>query len=237
MKELRGRIFDIKGQAIRQINIINQTHNYGAASDINGDFNLPVYLKDTLFFSSISHENFKVIITDSIWNLDFLELEMKDEINLLEDINLYSGFTMLDTNKTFGEINLGLPFKSKPRTDVNFTPGEKQLSTAKNTGPIGSIINIFNRKHIKSAKEAIALEKEISYTETMRSRFDDRFFELIDIPKDRIYVFLEIYALEAKQRQLLRKEKVFELTAFLKEKAILFLALEENIEVDSTESK
>lgn len=224
--EITGFVLDDKGNALKQINIINQTHDYGGSSNNAGEFRLPVYLSDTILFSSISHQNVSVLITDSILRLNELKIEMSREINLLEDINLYSGFSMLDTNRTFGEIDLGLPFKTLPRIDRNFTPGEKRLYTVTNTGLIGSVINIFNRKHIKDAEAVIALEREIAHTEKIRLTYDDDFFEVINIPKDRIYIFLEIYAEEAHRRHLLKKDMIFELASFLEEKSKEFLELE-----------
>lgn len=214
-----GRLLDEDSLGIEGINILNLSHTYGTVSNTNGEFTLPVFVGDTILFSAIQYQNIQLIVDDSLLNTKEWSQQLVFDQIVLNDIVLTDGFTMLDTtSKTFGEIDMGLPF--------NTVPVEKSLSERKEsylTSKLSSQILGALTGELKKLRAIQDLEKDIALSEDVKNRFDDDFYEKLGIPKDRIYLFVEYYMKEAKGRGLLKPDKHYDLIVFVQKKAEQFL--------------
>lgn len=216
---LRGQVLSEDSIGIDMVNVLNLTHTYGTVTNVSGAFSIPVFTGDTLLFSVIQFKNIKVVVTDSIIEKGFITPVLASENINLNAIVLTPGFTMLDTaSKTFGEIDMGLPF--------NTVPIEKSLSERKEsylTSKLSSQIIGALTGELKKLREIQSLEKEIALSEDVKTIFEDRFYMKLGIKKEEIYLFIESFMTEAKSKGLLHPNKRYALITFIKGKAEHYL--------------
>jgi len=225
-QQLEGKIISISGTPIGSINIINYTHVYGSMSNAEGQFAMPVFIGDSITFSSVHYVDTTIIIDDVLLQEPHVIIKLTPEVFVLQDIVLYDGFSMIDTtNKARGEIDLGLPFNTIP-VEKTFT--ERRENYLKSNWTY-ALLNALNGKTDKLEKIK-AVEKEFILADKIYDRIDSSFYLNIGIPDDQIYNFIDFYKFEAKHRGLLKKGRFYELLKFIEKKAPLFLKKSEALE-------
>lgn len=216
---LNGKLLSEDSTGIEMINILNLTHKYGTTSDYKGEFTLPVYKGDTVLFSAIQYKNIEIVITDSLLEMPFIEFILDVDNITLNDIVLTDGFSMLDTTaKTFGKIDMGLPF--------NTVPVKKKYSDRKEaylTSKLSSVVLSAITGELKKLREIQEMEKDINLSEHVKDIFDDKFYNKLGIKQEDIYLFIEFYMHEARTKGLLKPQKQYELIKFIEGKSIAFL--------------
>lgn len=216
---LEGRLLSKDSTGIDRVNILNLTHKYGTISNDNGTFKVPVYIGDTLLFSAIQFKNIEIYITDSLLANEDLSWVMEFETITLQDIVLTDGFSMLDTTpKTFGEIDMGLPFNTEP-VEKSYSDRKESYLTSKLSSTIISALT----GDLKKLRKLQEVEEEMALTDLVKDLFDDSFYKGLDIPKTEIYNFIDFYLPSAQAKGLLDPSKTYELIALIQEKAPLFL--------------
>ncbi len=225
---LNGRLLSEDSTGIEMVNILNTTHKYGTITNSNGEFEVPIYLGDTILFSAIQYKNIEIYISDSILAKAYIEQVMEFENITLQDIILTDGFSMLDTTPhTFGEIDMGLPFNTVP-VKKNYSDRRDSYLTSKLSSTVISALT----GDLKKLRKIQDVEEQIAITEEVKGIFDDEFYKGLDIPKTNIYNFIDFYLPKAKSKGLLRRHKTYELIAFIKKQAPLFIE-KQAIQTDS----
>lgn len=225
---LKGRLRSEDSTGIDRVNVLNMTHKYGTVTNDNGEFEMPVYLGDTILFSAIQYKNIEIYISDSMLAKAYIEQVMEFENITLQDIILTDGFSMLDTTPhTFGEIDMGLPFNTVP-VKKNYSDRRESYLTSKLSSSVISALT----GDLKKLRKIQEVEEQIAITEEVKGIFDDEFYKGLDIPKTNIYNFIDFYLPKAKSKGLLRRHKTYELIAFIKTQAPLFIE-KQTIQTDS----
>ncbi len=216
---LRGRIMSEDSLGIDVINVLNLTHKYGTITNGNGEFSVPVYLGDTLLFSAIQYKNVEIYVTDSLLKHNYITQVLSTDNITLNDIVLTSGFSMLDTTaKTFGEIDMGLPFNTVP-VKKDYSDRRDSYLTSKLSSSLISAIT----GDLKKLRKLQDVEKERRLTEKVKGIFEDSFYKGLQIPETEIYNFIDFYLPKAKLKGLLKENKTYELVDYIKTSAPLFL--------------
>lgn len=229
---LRGQLLSEDSTHIEMVNIINITHKSGTMTNGDGVFVMPVFKGDTLLFSAIQFQNKTLIISDEILINPYVNVVLEIDNIALNAIVLTNRFSMLDTNKTGGDIDLNLPFNTTPIV----RPYSQRRLDYLQGGIISSIVNGLNGK-TKNMKKVLALEKENELLEQVKLIFNMELYRSLGVPESEIYLFLEIHFKEAKYRGLLKEGNQFELIHFLKEKAAEFVHSRELMKDTSLLSK
>lgn len=216
---LLGKVLSEDSTGIDMVNVLNLTHKYGTTTNESGAFSIPVFKGDTLLFSVVQFINIKVVVTDSIIERAFITPVLAFENINLNAIVLTPGFTMLDTtSKTFGKIDMGLPFNTKP-VEKSFSERKEAYLTSKLSSQIlGALTG-----ELKKLREIQDLEKEIALSEDIKTIFEDRFYMKLGIPQEEIYLFIESFMAEAKSKGLLLPNQRYALISLVKEKAEHYL--------------
>lgn len=215
---IRGHVLSSDSVGIDVVNILNLNHPTGTVTNASGSFTLTVHIGDTLLFSAIQYKNVKVGITEEMRNKTVINVLMEFDNITLQDVVL-TDFSMYDTNDTGGDVNLGLPFNTKA---IVRPYAERKMDYL--SGGILSFINSLNGKK-KKLREVQAYKGEQDRIEGLKERYPNQFYLDLGIPKDEIYVFIDFYYPEAKEKGLLRSGFQFELIQFIKDKAELYIPL------------
>lgn len=233
---LKGKIMteDMEGSSI---NIINLTSQFGTTNSSTGEFEIPVSLRDTLYFSSVQYEPREIVVTNDLLKRAFLMVLLVEKMNELDEISIsnisLSGnlATDIDNIPTLTQADLGFPMSDVPRP----TSIERKLITASNVSttskenPPGlfnvSLDGILNRINGKTEKlqKAAANEDLSQIVDAGVAAMPVTFFADLSIPENRIRDFVYYCAQTANLAGLLPENKLFELIELYQKKAPQFV--------------
>lgn len=224
---LKGRVTS-DSLNLPDINIINLNQETGTISTIIGKFKIRVKKNDTLLFSSVQHENKKIIITSEILENEFLDVELEENINELAEVQIsninLSGNLQQDLTQVeiFDQAEIGFPLSSaKPRTYI-----ERKLDLAYG-GPVITLINTLNGriKMLKKARSNEVLDDLID--KAVKAVPEEFFIEKLKIPKYEIENFVHFCSNSSNFKILVSEERKLELIELFKRKAAEFKVLKD----------
>lgn len=219
------------------VNIINLTQKSGTTHNASGGFAIEVREQDTLLFSSVQYEVLEIIITQEILEGKYLEIELSESINELDEVQIsnisLTGNLQQDLSRitTFSQTDVGIPLSSKPR----LTSIQRKLETAsavqtdsKRNPPglvnvsLDAILNTFNGKieMLRKARDNEVLENIVlAGMEAFPVAF---FVEELELPEEHIKNFVYYCAENPNFRSLLADGKQLELLEYYQKKALQF---------------
>ena len=233
---LKGKVIteDMEGSFI---NIVNLTSKTGTTNNSEGEFEIPVTVNDTLYFSSVQYEPREIVITKEVLKRAFLTVLLVEKMNELDEVSIsdisLSGniATDLQNIPTLTQADLGFPMSDVPRP----TSIERKLITASNVSttskenPPGflnvSFDGILNRINGRTEKlqKAAANEDLSQIVDAGVAAMPVSFFIDLAIPENRIRDFVYYCAETADLASLLPENKRFELIELYQKKASQFV--------------
>lgn len=181
-KEIQGQIFE-QSTSVDGVNIINNTTQVTAVSDVNGMFSIVVKEGDVLVFSSVNLEPFKrrITVEDLASNSLLIKMTAK-EIELKEVI--------VNENTNITAENLGII----PKGQKKYTPAERKIYTATSTS-VDKILNGISGRTSMLKKEAKVEKKEVLFRK-MEYLFDETYYtDRLKIPLEYIKGF-QLYCVD-----------------------------------------
>lgn len=238
--------FQLKGQFTGEnleksfINVINTTSYKATISQLDGQFEIPVRVGDSILISSIQYKDVKFIVKPEYKN-ERIEIPLKLKINELEQVDVYSLGLTGDLDKDAGNIKTnefnqraaGLPVPKK-----QLTKNERRLYAAKSSAggiPLDYMFNLING-NIKMYKQLIQYDRVDSKKTKMASIFPERFYtEDLNLPDNLIEDFV-YYCVEQHPDtvSLMQQQNTLELYEVLPGIAEEYLKLKEG-EKDKTQ--
>ena len=205
-KEIQGQIFE-QSTSVEGVNIINNTTQVTAVSDVNGLFSIAVKEGDVLVFSAVNLNPYKHRITNEDLKSNSLQIKMTVKEMELKEV-------IVNENSNITAENLGII----PEGQKKYTPAERKLATAGDFKPVhllgllgGSmqidpLINKINGR-TKKMKELIEVEKKENNIIQLGYLFEDAYFiDYLKIPSEHINGF-KFYLVENEQAASLLEEK------------------------------
>lgn len=232
---LKGKILT-HDRETSSINIINLTSETGTTNNSEGEFEMEVRIRDTLFFSSVQYEPREIFITKEVLKNAFLTVLLVEKIDELEEVTLsdisLSGNLATDINNipTLTQADLGFPMSDRLRP----TSIERKLKAASNlstssprtpAGPKVSLDGILNQINGRTEmlQKAAANEDLKQAVDSGLAALPSSFFTDLAIPEDRIRDFVYFCAEDPEYYFLLSETKRLDLVAFFQVKASEFL--------------
>ena len=181
-KEILGQIFE-QSTSVEGVNIINNTTQVTAVSDVNGMFSIVVKEGDVLVFSAVNLEGFKRRITAEDMNLPLLQIKMAaKEVELKEVI--------VNENANITAENLGII----PAGQKKYTAAERKVYTATSTS-VDKILNGISGRTAMLKKEVLVEKKEALFRK-IEYLFDEKYYtERLKISAEDIKGF-QLYCID-----------------------------------------
>ena len=227
---LKGKVISksVEGFAI---NIYNLNQQKGTINDADGNFKIAAKINDTIVFSSIQHQELRIIIKASHLVEKQLQINLEDKLHRLSEVivsksgltgDLTKDLDKIPLKKSYGNELFGLPVLNiKP-----LTLPERSLRTLQ-TGHVDLIVNSLNGK-IKKMKRAVAMERKNAIIEKASKMFAKGVLsKKLGLPEEEVKQFL-FYCLEkdVSMKELVNENKGLELLKFLKHKAVIEFRVE-----------
>ncbi|MFG4002656.1 carboxypeptidase-like regulatory domain-containing protein [Flavobacterium aquidurense] len=168
-KQITGQIFE-QSSNVEGVNIINNTTQVTAVSDVSGVFSIVVKEGDVLVFSAVNLEPVKRRITIEDINASAIVIKMSaKEVELKEVI--------INENANITAENLGIiPYGQK-----KYTPAERKVYTATSTS-VDKLLNKISGRTAMLKKEVNVEKKEMLFRK-IEYLFDEKYYtDRLNIP-------------------------------------------------------
>ena len=235
-----GQNFELKGEFTGKnldrsfINVINTTQYKATISQLDGKFEIPVKVGDSILISSIQYEDVKFIVKAE-FEKENIQIPLKLKVNELEQVDIYSIGLSGDLTKDAGNIrtnnfnqtNVGIPAPAEP-----LTKNERRLYAAKSSAggiPLDYVFNLING-NIKMYKQLVKYDRVDKQQAKLSSIFPERFYtEDLKLPDNLIEDFV-YYCVEKHPNtvSMMRQKNTLELYEVLPEIAEEYLKLKES---------
>lgn len=219
------------------ITVKNLSTNTGTITDSKGNFSIYARATDTLFFTSLSFRDVKLILNESHFTVEKIVVKLDTDVNVMEELVMtnLTGNLAADSKRVkiknytpsfnSGEIirkmnneirppkesdlpNTALPQNMSSLTGVNFKKLYQQLAKPK------------PKKYNPPVKDVTP--KTFQYI--VRQRYAVEFFtESLSIPADEIGLFLSYCDRDSETEGLLHHSRQLELTDYLVSKSAEYL--------------
>ncbi len=194
------------------INIVNISQKAGTVNSPSGEFEILVRLKDTLVFSAVQFKKLEVVITPEIFRKAFLEVELVENVNELDEVKLsnikLSGNLSADLDRldTYDPRAYPIPLSDKPQLSIV----ERKIHAMSDPmDPVGQLAGWISgdKKRLKLAKKNQDLQIFIYKAEDQLA--ENVFTEELSLPKAEIINFLYYCAKDPEMKPLVhRKDKL-----------------------------
>ena len=208
---LRGKVL-YQDSSVVAANILNTNSENATITDDNGEFAIEVKLGDELIISSVQYEIRAIIITKGILQRNRLVVDVNEKITALDEVVV---------SPTRPEKFLDLQeeeFKKFDYTSDKSTRVENEILRKNQLYEGVDFVNIFKLMYKSLRKKKADEGDEFTYapSDVIRQIYPDVFFTTqLNIPTDKIGLFLEYIDGRLQTKDLLKKENEFQLMDFL----------------------
>ncbi len=226
---LKGKVNVPSGAEAKNISIFNTNTEKGTTTNAYGEFLIKVKNKDHLLISSVQFQNFEIEITKEIMDEKDIVIQIKENVNQLNEVtvssNVLSGSLNVDVKKiNTNEVDLGIDQKelvSGYNADITIDSQIRAQNAAIDDEYLDNgidFVKIFKMCVKKKDK------KEKKFTENIdvevRKMYDNKFFiDNFDIKETQINEFI-FYAYDnGLNDKLLKKGNEMDLIQFLLDKS------------------
>ncbi len=235
-KDLDGRVTSSDGD-VAATHVLNTTTQRATITDLNGFFDIPVRLNDTLIFSAVQFKKKQIIITQSIYDSKMLVVPLEDELTELEEVvvtpyNLSGDITKdllsleIEPVVTASTLNLPNAYVRVP------TKAERELYEATSGGgliPVTPILNAISGR-TKMLKKRLARNKLYDRTLRVREFYADSLYRTkLHIPEANTDDFFYYCEIDPSFQSIVDTHDLFKIWEFLERKSIVYL---ENNDID-----
>ena len=206
---LRGKLM-YRNSNVIAANVINNTNQNNTITDTNGEFEILAGVGDEIIFSSVEFKIRTVKITEEIMKKNRLVVEVNERVNFLDEIVISPENTekFLDLKEE--------EFKKVDYIDDKSTAVENEIIRQNQLYRGINIVNVAKllAKVIRESK----IEEEIKLTpsKALPLVFDKNFFiRDLGLKNFEVITFLELMDKKQEIKNLLKKNKEFELIEYL----------------------
>lgn len=229
---VNGNIIVPEDDSPEGMTIFNQNTSRGTIANPNGKFNLRVGLNDTIVFSSIQFDEFKVVVEEGVINSGEMNVFLTVSVTELPEV-------LVSDNKLSGDIQVDLArievedpdvprysaadleaMNVRRQPDSLMGPGRNAALAASNTRLVNGLnfVNIFKLLVGAEVKNNPFTKQELD--EKLRNIYDDEFFRAnLNIERDKINDFIYYVTDHGLDEDLLEDGNELNLIEFLIEKS------------------
>ena len=217
---ISGSVFS-EEKSTEFIHVINKSLEIGTSVDQNGDFEIPVRLNDTLFFSSIQFEKKIVKITSEILTnrkLEVFLVEIPTELDeiVISDLKLTGDLSTdmkkINVEKVEIRNNLNSELASAIELDRKLNPPDPLVE-----GAAVDIIQLVKlvKKVTSKPKKAEPVYKRADYLRIGVERVGEDFFKKqYEISEQEIANFVEFCLVDDHFKRIIRNGNAFDLIVY-----------------------
>jgi len=212
------------------VHIINSTQGTGTVNSNSGSFKILVKENDELLFSSIQYKNITVVVSKEIMKNGFLEVALKEDVNVLAEVNISNINLTGNINADIKNIkvlddlplNYGLSDIKNMRFEADINdplkaPRNRAFESNEIMEPGLSLMNIplealFNKKEREFL--AYVSASAVSNQELRHLFQEDFFINTLKVEKEFIDDFI-YYAIDHGLNELIKQSNKLAVTEFL----------------------
>ena len=214
-KVLKGRV-EATGKDVVGVAVQNLSSKNAVITDFEGNFNIPVQEGDTLAFSAVQFTRKILVVTNVIFNTNFIRVPLQEFVNELDEVvvrpynlsgNLNEDLVGLQLEKDVSAEALGLPnagVRIKTQSERKLQEASKMsLSGGGGAGGAGGalslnpIINAITGR-TKMLKNRVKVDRTYARTQRVQDFYvDSLFVSTFKIPIEKIDDFMYFCEVDA----------------------------------------
>ncbi|WP_282017914.1 hypothetical protein [Salegentibacter mishustinae] len=225
---VNGKIIVPENDSPEGMTIFNQNTSRGTIANPNGEFKLRVALNDTIVFSAIQFENFKVVVAEGVINSGEMNVFLTETVTELPEVLLSDNELSGDIRVDVARIEVEDPevprysaaeleaMNVRRQPDSLMGPGRNAALAAGNTRLVNGLnfVNIFKLLVGAEVENNPFTKRELD--EKLRDLYDDEFFKAnLNIERDRINDFIYYVTDHGLDQELLQDGNELNLIEFL----------------------
>jgi len=229
---VNGKIIVPEQDSPEGLTIFNQNTSMGTLSNPSGEFKLRVALNDTIVFSAIQFESFRVIVEEGVINSGEMNVFLTETITELPEVLLSDNELSGDIQVDVARIEIEDPevprysaaelkaMNVRRQPDSLMGPGRNAALAAGNTRLVNGLnfVNIFKLLAGAEIENNPFSKKDLD--EKLRDLYDDEFFRAnLNIDRDRINDFIYYVTDHGLDKELLQDGNELNLIEFLVNKS------------------
>lgn len=230
-EKLLGRVQSID-MDVADVYVINTSSKKSTITDVEGDFAIPVRLKDTLVFSSVQFKRKEIVITREVLTAKFLLVPLEEGVTELNEVVVMpyklTGDLTKDTKteRVATASSLGLPNAYV----IPKTQSERLLYTAKTWLPNGQLcldpaINWLSGRTLMLRKRVARDQHQELLQGLERFYPDSLLVSTLEIPETKILDFIYFCEIDPTFDNLVDLDDKLKLLEFFRKKSREYLAL------------
>ncbi|WP_079721227.1 peptidase associated/transthyretin-like domain-containing protein [Salegentibacter holothuriorum] len=225
---VNGKIIVPENDSPEGMTIFNLSTSRGTIANSNGEFKLQVALNDTVVFSAIQFQNFKVVVEEGVINSGEMNVFLTETITELPEVLLSDNDLSGDIRVDVARIAIQDPdvprysaadleaMNVRRQPDSLMGPGRNAALAAGNTRLVNGLnfVNVF--KLLVGAEVENSPFSKPELDEKLRDLYDDDFFKAnLDIERDKINDFIYYVTDHGLDQELLEDGNELNLIEFL----------------------
>ncbi|MFD1096718.1 carboxypeptidase-like regulatory domain-containing protein [Salegentibacter chungangensis] len=220
---LKGNIITSENDSTL-INVINLTKRTGTVSAYDGYFEIRVRENDSLLFSSVQYENLKIKVTAELIEEKFLEINLKEANNRLDEVRISTDGLTGNLQKDIAKIEV---YKSRVPL---YTPGPdivtRKISAMSNPmDPVGLLYGAISGEKKKLKKARGNIKRSSLVNRAYHLLRPEIFTEVLKLQRNEVMDFLHFCVEDKKMTKLVRQQQKLDLLQFFKEKLPHFIEI------------
>lgn len=228
-----GSLVMPQGEDPQGITVYNINSKKGTVTNENGNFNISVFVNDSLSVSSLQFQPFIIVVDQGIIQSRKINIRLNEVVNLLPEVVVrpydLTGNISVDLNRlpvanlpdTLNAMNTqGMYFESDAGPDLTSPPENVALAASQNRLINGlNFVNLFKEFLITSKSRQIENPQSDAYSE-VRKLYDDEFFRAnFDIKLENIPQFIRFADNNGLKEEMLKEGNEMDLIQFLLEQS------------------
>ncbi|MRI00486.1 hypothetical protein GH721_08045 [Kriegella sp. EG-1] len=226
--ELQGRVYSEDGD-VAATHILNISSNKFTISDVDGFFEIPVKLFDTLVISAVQFKRKEIIVTLALLEQEIVQIQMEDALTELAEVVVRPYNLSGDLSRDAANLNTGRVITAStlnlPNAYVKLPSKAERELFAATANPIMSVDPLINAitGRTKMLKKRVQRNSVYSRTQRVRAFYVDSLFRTdLKIPEEQIDAFMYFCEVDVSFQTIVDTHDHLKIWEYLRKKSVIF---------------
>ncbi|MBM1108054.1 hypothetical protein JQC67_18020 [Aurantibacter crassamenti] len=226
--DLQGRVYSDDGD-VAATHVLNISSNRFTITDIDGFFEIPVKLFDTLVISAVQFKQKQILVTLDILEQELFQIHMDDALTQLSEVVVRPYNLSGDLSRDAGNLNTGKIITAStlnlPNAYVKLPSKAERVLFAATANPLMSIDPLINAitGRTKMLKKRVKRNSVYSRTQRVRAFYvDSLFVSDLKIPEDQISAFMYYCEVDAYFQAVVDTHDHLKIWEYLRKKSVVY---------------
>ncbi|MEO9892676.1 hypothetical protein [Aurantibacter sp.] len=226
--DLKGKVYSADGD-VAATHILNISSNKFTISDIDGFFEIPVKLFDTLVISAVQFKRKEIVVTLALLEQELAQIQMEDALTELSEVVVRPYNLSGDLSRDAANLNTGRIITAStlnlPNAYVKLPSKAERELFAATANPIMSVDPLINAitGRTKMLKQRVQRNSEYNRTQRVRAFYVDSLFRTdLKIPEEQIDAFMYFCEVDDSFQTIVDSHDRLKIWEYMRRKSVIY---------------